>query len=78
MINFICKEIFGHMESSQPALTIPSQFGKPTDPLPKNANPGVPTRQRTQNGILGLDIFRNFAEKNNKHGSSKHLELKEA
>ena len=47
MINFICKEIFGHMESSQPALTIPSQFGKPTDPLPKNANPGVPTRQRT-------------------------------
>ena len=38
----------------------------------ENANPGGPAPQRRQNGVLGLHIFRNVAEKN-RDSSSKYV-----
>ena len=63
MTNSICKKISDRMEPSQSALIIPSQLGKCAGPLPYNANPGAPASQRRWYVVLGLQIFRNLAEK---------------
>ena len=44
-VKFIREKISDHMDTSQPAFTIPSQSSKWAGPLPCNCNPGGRTHQ---------------------------------